>query len=117
MKIVSLIKRKDFVNIAENGKKAVTKGLVLQALQHNRIQDNSIHLGYTATKKLGNAVTRNRIKRKLRAVVANVMKDRATPSHDYVIIGRHSAFERHINDLAKDLKFALHSTDTYKTNN
>jgi ribonuclease P protein component len=113
MKIASLKNRKDFVNIATSGKKAVAKGLLLQVLQNEQQPPEYIRLGFTTSKKLGNAVIRNRIKRKLRAVVSKVMPDRAKNSHDYVVIGRRAALDRGFDELVKDLKFALHSTETH----
>jgi ribonuclease P protein component len=113
MKIVSLKNRKDFLKTAASGKKAVAKGLVLQVLEHPQSSPDSIRIGFTATKKLGNAVVRNRIKRRLRALVADVMPTRAKNSYDYVIIGRQSALDRGFEELKKDLKFALHDSGTH----
>lgn len=112
MKIISITKRKDFINATEHGKKAIAKGLILQTLCSEE-QSQHIRIGYTASKKLGNAVARNRAKRRLRALVAEIMPDRAKLSHDYVLIGRKATLDRDFADLAKDLKFALHNTDTH----
>ncbi len=113
MKLISLKNRKDFVNIAEKGNKAVTKGLLLQTIANEKFTPQLIRIGFTTSKKLGNAVVRNRIKRKLRAVVANVIPNLAQNSSDYVVIGRRAALDRSVEDLTKDLKFALHNTNTH----
>lgn len=115
MKIISLKKRKDFLNIAEQGNKAVAKGLVVQ-VRKRLTEKNKTNLlvGYTATKKLGCAVVRNRIKRRLRALSVEVLPNSANPNYDYVIIGRTAAFDRKFEDLKKDLKYALHATNTHK---
>jgi ribonuclease P protein component len=113
MKITTLKNRKDFVSIAEKGSKAVTKGLLLQTLTNEQFTPQLIRIGFTTSKKLGNAVVRNRIKRKLRVVVANTMPTLAQNSYDYVVIGRRAALDRSVEDLTKDLKFALHNTKTH----
>ncbi|MBA5776203.1 ribonuclease P protein component [Stappia sp. F7233] len=63
-------------------------------------------VGYTVTKKVGNAVVRNRIKRRLRAAMAKV-GDCARPGTDYVIVGRQSALTQKFTDLATDLAQCL----------
>ncbi len=114
MKILTLKKRQEFVDIANDGLKAVAKGLVLQAIESDREGSGALHIGFTATKRTGNAVARNRIKRRLRVLAAKVMPKHAKWSHDYVIIGRTATIKRDFADLEKDLKFTLHSTGTYK---
>lgn len=113
MKIISLKKRKDFVDIAQNGQKASAKGLLLQ-VKKSYGPSSCIMVGYTATKKLGNAVKRNRIKRRLRALSSEVLAAYANSDYDYVIIGKKAALEREFKDLKKDLKYTLHSTNTHK---
>ena len=114
MTIISLKKRKDFLDIAKKGSKIVTKGLVLQVKRNINIDFNQIRVGYTVTKKVGNAVKRNKIKRKLRAAVRFVMSEYTNNSFDYVIIGRKSTLDRNFNDLIKDLKYALNSTSIHR---
>jgi len=113
MKIASLKKRKDFLDIAQNGKKASSKGLLLQVRKRST-SDDYINVGYTATKRLGNAVIRNRIKRRLRALSSEVLTAFANTEYDYVIIGKKASLERDFKDLRKDLKYTLHSTNTHK---
>ena len=115
MLITSLKKRADFLRLAKNGQSIAAKGLVLQAKESDRkTTENTIHIGFTVTKKLGNAVVRNKIKRRLRALASNIIKDFAKESYDYVLIGRKAALERDFNDLKKDLKYALHALNTHK---
>ncbi len=66
-----------------------------------------IAVGFTATKKLGGAVVRNRIKRRLRAAVDTVMPDAAHAGHDYVLIGRKAALNAPFEKICKDLQWAL----------
>lgn len=67
-------------------------------------------IGFTASKKVGNAVARNRAKRRLRAAVAAVMPSRAATDHDYVLIGRKATLQRPYQDLLADLVRALRRT-------
>ena len=63
--------------------------------------------GFTVSKKLGNAVVRNRIKRRLRAVVSELAESFAEPSFDYVIVARRAALNRPFVELRTDMKIAF----------
>ena len=107
MKIETIKKRPEFINIAKNGNKWVTKGMVVQALR-SRPNEDTIHIGFTATKKTGNAVTRNRIKRRLRALVRELLpQTNELAGYDLVLIGRYTTANRKFNDLRKDLMLAI----------
>lgn len=70
--------------------------------------DGVVHVGFTCSKKLGNAVARNRAKRRLRAIAREVLRDRARPGWDYVLIGRPEATATHaFDELRRDLIAAL----------
>lgn len=65
-------------------------------------------VGYTCSKKVGNAVARNRAKRRLRAAVAATLPEHGRPGWDYVLIGRNEATAaRPFADLVADLETAL----------
>ena len=64
-------------------------------------------VGFTATKKLGNAVIRNRIKRRLREIARLKLGAWRIAGHDYVLIGRGQSLDRPFADLEKDLNSAL----------
>lgn len=64
-------------------------------------------MGFTVTKKLGNAVTRNRIKRRLRAAADQVFPDLAAPGHDYNLLARPAAATLPFPALLDDLRSAL----------
>lgn len=106
--LLHLKKRAQFLNVAAHGQKIPTPGLVLQFL--NRSDDQPGRVGFTVTKKVGNAVVRNRIKRRLRAVVDQVEKKISLQGIDFVLIGRNKTFSRPyphiINDLYQALKKA-----------
>jgi ribonuclease P protein component len=63
--------------------------------------------GFTITKKLGNAVTRNRIRRRLKAAIAQLAPLQAQPGFDYVVVARHAAFDRPYPDIIADLHKAF----------
>lgn len=64
-------------------------------------------VGYTVTKRMGNAVTRNRIKRRLRAAMAEMTANELHNDCDYVLIARNGALKRAFSDLTKDLRTGL----------
>jgi len=64
-------------------------------------------VGFTVSKKVGNAVARNRAKRRLRAAAADVLSASAAPGIDYVLIGRRQTLERPYGALKQDLETAL----------
>lgn len=71
-------------------------------------------VGFTVSRKVGNAVARNRVRRRLRAVVRNIMTDHAQPGIDLVIIGRRNSLKRQFSDLQGDLKTALKKLNAYR---
>ncbi len=104
-KIIVFKKRKDFLRVAQAFYVA-THNMVLQAAPSLSKMDN-LFVGYTATKKIGNAVCRNRSKRRLRAVVREVLKTYAIPHVDYVFIARNSTASCEYSELKKDTIYAL----------
>lgn len=117
LELVRLVKRQDFVRITKQGKKAVASALVLQVAmtpeEERKEADFVLRLGFTVSAKVGNAVVRNRIRRRLKAVAAEVIPAYASPGHDYVIIGRYAALKRPYEGLIKDLKYTLHNTGSF----
>lgn len=70
--------------------------------------DPTIRVGYTCSKKIGNAVARNRAKRRLRAVVSEALLPGAKPGWDYVLVGRPGVtIDRDFTALKGDLAYAL----------
>ena len=115
-RIVRLTRRSEFLHAAAQGRKSAMPGLVLQAVRPARGALNTgnadsaeapIRVGYTASRRVGGAVTRNRAKRRLREAVARVMPGHAKPGHDYVVIARAATVHRAFDDLLKDLETAL----------
>ena len=67
----------------------------------------SLRLGLTVTKKLGGAVVRNRIRRRLRAAARAVFPLHGAQGTDYVLVARKAAYDRNYGDLLDDMKRAL----------
>ncbi len=106
--IPAIIKnRRDFL-AANAGKKTVTPALVLQ--MKKRPADHPVEgvtrIGFTVTKKMGNAIARNRIKRRLREAVRKADLP-LLPQCDYVIISRQKALDCPFADLLSELQFAF----------
>lgn len=81
-----LAQRADFLRLSAQGRKIARKGVVLQALRGN--ETAALKVGYTATKKLGNAVIRNRTKRRLREAARLVVAGQDLCGVELVLIGR-----------------------------
>ncbi|MCR9113721.1 MAG: ribonuclease P protein component [Rhodobacteraceae bacterium] len=98
--------RADFL-AAARARRQGTAGMLVQG--RNRGDDDPrVRVGFTCSKKVGNAVTRNRAKRRLRALAREVLPGMARPGWDYVLIGKPGAtVERDFTALRADLVFAL----------
>jgi ribonuclease P protein component len=99
-----LKQRADFL-AAATGAKAPVSGFVLQA--RDRREDGPVRVGFTCSKKVGNAVERNRVRRRLREVVRLSPPDRMRRGYDYVLIGRRTALEVPFERLVEDFGRAL----------
>ena len=75
MKLVTLKKRKDFVLSNKHGQKISSKNFILQEFCNPNISDQGQIFGFTATKRIGNAVKRNRAKRRMRALILVLLKE------------------------------------------
>ncbi|MGF1594334.1 MAG: ribonuclease P protein component [Kiloniellaceae bacterium] len=117
--------RPQFLKVAAARRKWVTPGLVLQAARRQRGEDRAapdacladanedaeVRVGFTVTRKVGNAVERNRAKRRLRAAAAEVFPRLGRPSTDYVVVGRLGTLDRPYDALRADLEQAIAKLD------
>ncbi|NNM76722.1 ribonuclease P protein component [Sphingomonas sp. ID1715] len=100
-----LTRRADFL-AANGGKRAPMPGFVL--LVRPRGDDSAaMRIGYTVTKKIGNAVVRNRMKRRFRALAAELLPEMGVAGADHVLIGRAGGVERDFGLLRAELAKAL----------
>jgi ribonuclease P protein component len=123
MAIATLKRRSEFLRI-RGGRRWSTPAFVIEmrargrsdgSMPSNEVQDEAAagghtgppRFGFTATKKLGNAVMRNRIRRRLKELVRLTAPAHARDGHDYVLIARSPAATRSFGDLERDLITAL----------
>lgn len=114
MAIETLKKRADFLRI-RGGARIATPSFVLETKPRGVVSERSPaaspdgmpRFGFTVTKKLGKAVDRNRIRRRLKAAVGLLAPQFAHPGHDYVLIARAQARDRAFTDVKKDLERAF----------
>ena len=109
-RIDRLRQRADFLRAAQ-ARRQGTAGFLLQARERRAEEPappGTIRVGFTCSKKLGNAVARNRAKRRLREIARAVLPAGGRPGWDYVLVGRPGATaERQFADLLSDLRQAL----------
>jgi len=103
--INTLSRRADFL-AANNGKRAPMPGFVL-LMRPRGDDDPMMRIGYTVTKKIGNAVVRNRMKRRLRALARELLPTAGVRGADHVLIGRNGGIERDFRLLKSELAKAL----------
>ena len=118
LKLDMLKKRRDFLRVAEGRKKWITPAMIVQLGSMPANERGDLRVGYTASKKVGNAVKRSRAKRRMREVVRQVFGNCAHAGHDYVLIARREIIDYPFKELIRDLKWALkrlHEERTDKT--
>lgn len=99
-----LKRRSDFLRVQQSGRKWIAPTVIVQV----GTSEEAIgpRIGFTATKKLGNAVTRNRVKRRLRMAVREAL-GQARPAFDIVLVGRAETATCPYANLVKDLRWCL----------
>ena len=118
-KIGRLKRRPEFLRVAGTRRKWVTPGVILQAaksVNNGRSSSNGdgpatstpgLRVGFTVTRKVGNAVIRNRVRRRLRHIAQDILTAGARGGHDYVLIGRKTTITRSYVALREDLMVAI----------
>lgn len=107
-----LKRRSQFLRTASAGLKWVTPGVIVQARRRGTAKEDlpvgaGAGVGFTVSKKVGNAVERNRARRRLRAAAEDVVGRRGAAGFDYVLIGRKETLKRPFADLIGDLDQAI----------
>ncbi len=96
--------RRDFL-AAATAARVTTPAFVLQARE--RGDDGAVRVGFTVSKKVGNAPERNRVRRRLREIVRLSAAETLRRGHDYVLIGRRPALSLPFERLSEDFERAL----------
>ena len=113
LRLATLKKRSDFVRLS-SGKRVVTPGFIVQATP-TPPGCQGIRVGFTCSKKVGNAVARNRAKRRLREVARAVLPTAGKENFDYVLIGRRETTDAlPFLTLQNDLRRALEKLHALK---
>jgi ribonuclease P protein component len=101
--------RADFLNAQRSGVRSSRPGLGLEICltPEAAARGNTARVGFTATRKIGNAVTRNRAKRRMRAAAAELLPLYGRERHDYVLIARNATASRPFAALLGDLTDVL----------
>lgn len=110
MPLRTLKKRSEFLRL-RGGVRFATPSFVLETRRRGQAETaggSEARFGFTVTKKLGGAVVRNRIRRRLKAALVEVCDALAKADHDYVVVARLAALDRDFSELKKDLERALH---------
>jgi ribonuclease P protein component len=100
-RLIILTRRADFL-AANAGRRVATPGFVL-LVRPRADEDNAKRIGFTVTKKIGNAVVRNRMKRRFRELARELLPESGTAGADHVIIGRQGGIERDFSVLRDEL--------------
>jgi ribonuclease P protein component len=105
--------RADFVRCSK-AQRCGTHGIHLQARKRQADETaTGVRVGFTCSKKVGNAVARNRAKRRLREIARLILKDHGRDGWDYVLVGRHEATAAlPFTQLQSDLIRALEKVHT-----
>jgi ribonuclease P protein component len=103
-----LKRRSDFRAVAQasgTGARAHTSGFILQARAQGKAGPPRV--GFTVSKQVGNAVERNRVRRRLRELIRLAPPKALCAGHDYVLIGRRAALKVAFDAMMKELSGAL----------
>ncbi len=105
--LTTIRKRADFL-AANRGLRVARPGFVLLARRNDSLTETgAMRFGITVTKKIGNAVVRNRMKRRFRELLRAALPERGLAGHDHILIGRDTGVERDFDLLRAELDRAL----------
>ena len=106
MSAIYLKKRTDFLKVSKNGKKVFTKGFIIQKYKRTLpLEQNTPRIGFTITKKIGGAVIRNKIKRKLKTAVQKIIteKGQIDLNYTYVIFGKNNVYKDKFGNILNEV--------------
>lgn len=103
--LVARLKRRASFLHAQRGVKIVKPGFVLQ-VRDRRDDDDRIGIGFTASRRVGNAVKRNRVRRRLKEVARLHLAEHGIAGCDHVLVARREGLCRPFSDLVRDFEVA-----------
>ena len=103
-----LFKRSDFLRVQRAALKYVTTSLVIQSAPSNKVGQRNTRVGFTASKKIGNAVKRNFAKRRMRALISR-QSDELVEAEDYVVIARQALLVKKFSDIEVEMVGAIYA--------
>lgn len=106
-----LAKREDFNKVYRNGKSMANQQFVLYYLPQPNQEE--FRLGVSVSKKVGNAVVRNRLRRMMKEIV-RLHKDKMTPHYDYILIARKPASELDYQTMEKSIFHVIRKAMVHK---
>ncbi|GHF12403.1 hypothetical protein GCM10017044_02940 [Kordiimonas sediminis] len=113
-KLARIKERPDYLAVAKTGRKWVTPAFILQTKPAKASEtgkagggDKPPRVGFTASKKVGNAVVRSKVRRRLKEAARRSFPETAAQGWDYVLIGRQAAFDYNFEKLVADMRWAL----------
>ena len=101
MEAIKITKNLEYKLVGANGKKITSNNFHIQYLKN---KDKSVRIGITASKKLGNAVKRNYVKRRIRALFFKLLSQSSIHAKYYVIIGKKGILFEKFDNLYEELK-------------
>ena len=107
-RLARLLKRSEYLRVKQRGTSVAKPGLVIQAVLGTN--DSSVpypRVGFTVSKRVGNAVKRNRARRRLKSIASDVLPKEGFQAWDYVFIGRLVTLDRPYDLLLEDARAAL----------
>ena len=103
-----LTKRSDFLRVQRANINYVTPSLVMQIAPGDKTGQNYFRIGFTASKKIGNAIKRNFAKRRMRALIIRQWQE-LIETADYVLIARQALLINKFSDIEVELISAIHA--------
>ena len=105
MTLITIKKRSEFIRSNKSSKKIHTQNIIIQKLESKK-NENMPHFGFTITKKIGSAILRNKIKRRLKSIIRELLKSKDKYfdlSFNYILICKKEIVKVSYNDLKNEL--------------
>lgn len=107
--VTRLKNRQDFVRLSRLGVRKVLSAMIVLASRSPCSSSSLVRVGFTASRKIGGAVKRNRAKRRMRSLIQEILKDLNLSGIDFVFIAREKILTLSFNALKQELEQAIKS--------